>query len=121
MAKTKIYKSTVINVAKFGSPDRSQALTITMAKGSSGQYNVKSTLKEGRGKGSPKAITGTRLSVPSEQEAKDYFDRLVADAERKGWIKGASSSSRNAFTEIPAPSAVASTPTEPAKPGKKGK
>lgn len=93
----KKYNRTVINEVKFIG-----GLNVTMAKGNSG-FNVKASQKIAKDQ---KALVGCRLATTNEAEAKDYFDRLVKDAEGKGWIRSVASP-RNAFSEIPAPPASA--------------
>lgn len=57
-----------------------QTLTIVAAEGKSG-WNVKASLKEQKGKGTPKAKTGARQKFTDEAGAKKAFDKLVKEAE----------------------------------------
>lgn len=88
-------------IAKFNAEGSDQTLTVVAAKGKRG-INLKSSVKTGKGKGQPKAVTGTRATVLTEADAKTRFDALVRDAEKAGW-KRVTVTSKNAFTSIPAP------------------
>lgn len=83
-----------------------QTMTIVAAEGKSG-WNVKASIKTGNEKvkdGGVKAITGARAKFDNEAEAVKVVAKLVKDAEGKGWTKR-EISAKNAFTEIPAPTA----------------
>lgn len=77
-----------------------QTLTIVAAQGKKG-WNVKASLKELKGKGTPKAKTGARAKFDTEKDAKKAFDGLVKETLTRGWVK-VDRAERNAFTEIPA-------------------
>lgn len=91
---------------RFSSPDSSQALTIVAAQGKRG-INVKASIKDGKLKGGPKAQTGCRKVVQSEQDARSAIDAMVKEAVKAGWTKvtlgDGTHSSKNAFVAIPAP------------------
>lgn len=85
----------------FQSQDKTQTLTIVAARGKSA-YNVKASVKTGKGKGSAKAVTGCRASFAESTDAEELFQKLVEDAKSTGWVK-VDKRVRNAFTEIPKP------------------
>ena len=91
---------------KFKAGD--QMLTLTMQQGKRG-FNVKASVKTGSGKGAPKADTGCRESFKTEAEAKSAFSKLTAEATKRGWVEQAATTTRNAFTAIPAPTAKSKT------------
>lgn len=78
-----------------------QTLTIVAAQGKTG-FNVKASVKNGKGKGTPKAITGARAKFTNAVEAEKAVKKLTEEAVSQGWaVKPVTS--RNAFTSIPAP------------------
>lgn len=108
-------------ISVFRDQKTDQTLTIVAQRGKKA-FNVKASVKTGKGKGTPKAVPGCRHSVQSEGEAHDIYTSLVDQAKRENWTP-VSRTSRNAFTEIPKPGAVTSaTVVETSAPGKgKGK
>lgn len=90
-------------IAKFTADN--QTLTIVAAQGKSG-INVKASVKTGKGKGQPKAVTGGREKFDNEVDAVKAFDKLVRVAVSKGWTSVARTV-KNAFTvnELPGPTA----------------
>ena len=98
--------------ARFTSPDTTETMTIIGAQGKRG-WNVKVSIKKGKGKGQPKAKTGCRETFKTEKEAKSAFDKLVKESKARGW-KELEVSTRSAFSAIPEPSKsakAAATPT----------
>lgn len=74
--------------------------TITLGVGKKGGFNVKSSIKRGRGKGAPKATTGGRGSFDKSEDAVEYFNSLKTQCEDGGWTRTARTS-KNAFTTVP--------------------
>ncbi len=85
--------------ARFTSPDLSETMTIVAAAGKKG-YNVKASIKRGKGKGAPKAKTGCRATFKTEKEANSTFSKLTKEALARGW-KEQEVSTRSAFSAIP--------------------
>lgn len=111
-------------VSVFRDEKADQSLTIVAQHGKSA-FNVKASVKTGKGKGSPKAVPGCRHSVQTQEEAQEIYKSLVEQAEKAGWTR-VPRTSRNAFQEIPKPGVVTSaqvdaTTTTAAKGGKKTK
>lgn len=83
----------------YQNTDKSQTLTIVAAQGKSA-INVKASVKTGKGKGAPKAVTGGRGSFQTLDESVAHFDMLNEQAVKAGWTR-IQRTNRNAFTTIP--------------------
>lgn len=116
-------KNKLVSVFRDATTD--QMLTIVAQHGKSA-FNVKASVKTGKGKGSPKAVPGCRHSVQTQEEAQEIYSSLVDQAEKAGWTR-VPRTSRNAFQEIPKPGVVTTAqvgaPAPAAEPaaGAKGK
>lgn len=85
----------VLRRAKFQNGE--STLLVLLTEGKSG-FNTKATVRKDKG---ADAETGGRASFKDEESGVRAFDKLAKEAEKAGWT--IASSSRNAFTEIPAP------------------
>lgn len=89
------------NKAVFTCAD--QTLTLVATEGKKG-FNVKASMKTGKGKGQPKAITGCRETFKTLAEATAALTKLGEEALKRGWT-AVTITKRNSFDAIPVPTA----------------
>lgn len=93
----------VVAKTKLTSADRKLVMIVACTQGKSG-FNTKASIKK-VGDADTKALTGARATFKDEAGGRSAFDKIVKEAVGKGWVVD-TITSRNSFTNIPAPKEV---------------